>query len=230
MKLFTKSVVAAVLGAALVLLGSGQQAKAASYSVTGTTGYTLTNFADVDLTVAGFDTLKGTLTGVSITIVTSATTSIQVSSIGASAGSVYSEVTLHLSGASFSKTSVVDIPNTVDEDTGRVVGLSYSLAATGQTTVAASSTGTASKTLTSSSFDEFSTDEVALTLSGSTDTILRTSNGNTSTQQNTYTAVAVTVTYTYTPTAVPEPATWAMIFGGVGTLVLVQRMRRHREA
>lgn len=42
--------------------------------------------------------------------------------------------------------------------------------------------------------------------------------------------VSLSVTYTYDAAeAVPEPSTWAMVLGGIGTLAVVQRIRRRNR-
>ncbi|XHR30041.1 MAG: choice-of-anchor E domain-containing protein [Chthoniobacteraceae bacterium] len=220
MKLFTKSVVAAALGLVTVFLGVNQaNAATSSYSVSGT--YSASTPFSSTITLDGFDTSLGTLVSVTVTLSSGISTDISVTSVTtASNVNATTKVTFSLSGNGVTLSNVVESGDYV------------------VSSVAAGDTVTSGALTASSSTSTVVTDGIALTyyeadtvtfnLGATARTTISFDNGNASASQVTEGTDVVTVTYTYT--AVPEPSTWAMIFGGVGALVLVQRMRRHKEA
>lgn len=225
-----------------LIAGGVQQASAAtkSYSVTATLPSTKT---DVNSTVyvAPFNPYWGTLQTVSIQLAVDVTTTITVTNTAAAAanGSVSTNVVYYLDDLSHSlltKSSTYPSPENPNDPLSvnkNTVGLQtgvqyYSNLASGSTTLesrVASATSTNTNYTSGLILSEFSTwNPVALTLQTNTSTLLSNTGGNTSATQNTNTGATVTVTYTYEE--VPEPSTWAMIVGGVGMLVVGQRLRR----
>lgn len=231
-----KKTFAVTLLGTLVIFGGISQANAETLTVSGTLGSSLT---DINTTVGveKFNSSLGQLTSVSITLSTGASTAITLTndSPSASSGNVYDKVVFALADPSsllgLTKTLQLGVTSTiVEDDVVTYVGTSYSLASGASTVISANKSGSTTQAFsTQAILNEFtatSTELINFTLGTTTTTVQSNTGGNTSTDQDTYVTSTVTVTYTYTPTAVPEPSTWAMIFGGIGTLALVQRRRR----
>jgi hypothetical protein len=225
-KLTIKALFAPILGIALALMGV-QQADATGPQTTGT--MTVTGTASMvkggtQLAVNSFNSSLGTLDSVTITlsgVQVGSTVTVSNTSGSEYVSDLYTTVTLTLKLGTNSLVTVSGVTTgdaSYDSDT-TVTGIVTPATGSGENTASvvsnivqqfsSSTGGLMNLTLNSagnSSFTEAGTENVGVT---------------TTAVRGTATA---TVTYTYT--ALPEPSTWAMVFGGVGALALVQRFRR----
>jgi len=207
-----------IKAAALVAVGitaAMSSATAATLTFSGSVASTLTDWAQ-NINITKFDSGLGTLTGIEITVTTSATTSITVenTSLSSSSGNVRTEITLSLldpSGFLVGSNPFIDgfIPS---------VAATYSLNA-GESVVL----GPYSRNLSSGPVDYSDSDilseftgvgNIVLTGTTFTQTLLGNSGGNTSSSQVTTANANVKVVYTYD--AVPEPGTYALLGLGLG--------------
>ncbi len=217
--------IAVIFSIALLGLGQLQQAKADTAIVSSTASlYTVVD-SGTAVSLAGFDTQNGTyqLDSVTITlsgVVTSSTVGVTTSK--SFSGTVYSIVSVDLSGPSSLGLST----------TGTTVGGALNSTATTANPVTYyvdTQTGTFSSASAVISDPDalasWTSGLVSLSLNGSQNFTNSTSvKASAETAEYVNGKVTVTVTYNYSP--VPEPATWAMTFGGLGMLIVAQRMRR----
>ncbi len=220
---FKTIAMATVVGMALVFLGE-PQAKALSYSVTGTLGQTLTNYQGF-ITVDGFDTSLGTLDSVTISLQGNLSTVLTVTAgpSGATNVSSYTVVTFTLSDVGGYVSLIRDASS--DHYSAPVLAPNETVTSG---TLTGSDTRTTSPLTSAGILQEFSESTVTLATTGTATTWTSYTGGNATTAQVTYGDELVTVIYNYQ--AIPEPATWAMLFSGLGVLVLGQRMRRLKAA
>jgi hypothetical protein len=224
-----KKAAVSFLSIALTFLGSAQYADAATTSPYSASLSSTKTDIDTYFLLQKFDTRLGTLSKVTLSLSSGASTTItlQNTSPSGSSGTVYTSLKLTLSDpdALLSQKLTLIVPDTD--------GLNYSLLAGGSmTTGEATATGNNTVDYTSglilSEFSTVGVGNIRLGLATLTKTTLTNTGGNTSASQETYADATATVTYTYVaaPPAVPEPSTWAMLVGGVGLLAFGQRMRR----
>ena len=220
--------IAVIFSIALLGLGQLQQAKADTAIVSSTASlYTVVD-SGTTVSLAGFDTQNGTyqLDSVTITlsgVVTSSTVGVTTSK--SFSGTVYSIVSVDLNGPSSLGLST----------TGTTVGGALNSTAT-TTNPVTYYVDTQTGTLSSASavvndpdaLASWTSGLVSLSLNGSQNFTNSTSvKASAETAEYVNGKVTVTVTYNYSSVSpVPEPATWAMMFGGLGVLIVVQRMRR----
>ncbi|XHR30042.1 MAG: choice-of-anchor E domain-containing protein [Chthoniobacteraceae bacterium] len=192
--------------------------------MTGTYGETLTNYSGT-ITVDGFDTSLGTLESVTVSLQGNLSTVLTVTAGASGATDVnsYTSVTFTLSDAG----GYVSLGRDVSSDHYTISSMTPNEVVTSGTLTGTDTRTTAALT-SAGVLQEFTASTVTFATTGTAATWNSYTGGNVTTAQVTYGDEVVTVTYNYT--VVPEPATWAMLFGGFGALVLVQRMRRLKVA
>lgn len=231
MKLFKNTLASAVLGMALAFFGLLQPANAESVAFSSTlTNVNFLTLSGSTISLQAFDSSLGTLESVTISLSgtmtqssVTITTGDGVTVLGSS--TVASDIGLSLTSADAGSVGSVDLL-TGDATVGSTINSNSSKVVS--TGVASDSSST---DLAASTYWETSggSSTVALTLSTgyslAPNTLKQVGAASVAVTSATGGAV-VTVTYNYTPTTVPEPATWAIMFGGLGVLFAVQRVRR----
>lgn len=228
MKLIKKVLFAVIFSTALLALGQLQQAKADTAVVSSTASlYTVVD-SGTTVSLAGFDTQNGAyqLDSVTITlsgVVTSSTVGVTTSK--SFSGTVYSIVSVDLAipASSGIATTGTTVGGVLDSTATTANPVTYYVD-TQTGTLASASAVISDPDLLS----PWTAGAVSFSLNGSQNFTNSTSvKASSESAEYVDGKVTVTVTYTYEKvTVVPEPATWAMMFGGLGVLVVVQRMRR----